>query len=367
MIADPEGFLRPQVDTVHCTDCGLCLKACPLLAEHDIPARVNPPQVYAAWHLDGDIRRQSSSGGVFTALAEEVLADNGAIVGAAFDDSMVVRHVLVEDFNGLALLRGSKYVQSEIASELYLQIQTFLNQGRRILFSGTPCQVAALRNFLHQDYESLLCCDLLCHGVPSPEWFKQYLTSLRKGSFKITRLSFRDKQEGWKRFGIRKTWNDGSCSFETIFADPFVTSFEKNYCLRQSCYTCKFTSTIRQGDITIADYWGVANKYPEYDPADKGTSLLLINTAKGQTWLRRCEDRLFLGKGDLEHAIAGNPHLARSAVKPPERDTFFHDLAVLSVPELRGKYRLYPPVPRPLWIRALGYIGRTLKKGGVSS
>jgi hypothetical protein len=147
-----------------------------------------------------------------------------------------------------------------------------------------------------------------------------------------------------------------------MHTDPFMESFLKNYCLRASCYSCKFTTTTRQGDITLADYWGVANKYPEYDRDDKGTSLLLINTAKGQDLIHLCEQNLFLGRGDLEHAIAGNRVLVRSAMKPPERDTFLQDLSALSVSELRIKYKLHPPGPQPLWRRALGFIKRSLKQ-----
>ena len=362
MRIDAEGFLYPEVDATHCTDCGLCLKTCPWQTVRDFEGRVIPPQVYAAWHLDQDIRRKSSSGGVFTALAEEILSRGGAIVGAAFDENMVVRHMLVENTNGLEPLRGSKYVQSEISSELYSQIRNLLNQGRYLLFSGTPCQVAGLRNFLGQDYETLYCCDFLCHGVPSPGWFKTYLTSIRKGSLSVSSFAFRDKKTGWKRSGVRKIWSDGSFSFDGMYADPFMVSFLRNYCLRECCYVCKFTTSVRQGHITIADYWGVATKYPEYDRDNKGTSLLLINTAKGQGLLRQCKQRIFLGQGDLEHAIAGNAVLSRSASRPPQRDVFFRDMLSSSVSELRCKYELYPPPKRPLWRRAFGFIMRHLKR-----
>lgn len=362
MLTDSEGFPSPVVDAAHCTDCGLCLQICPWQTVRGCEDRIIPPQVYAAWHLNQDIRRQSSSGGVFTALAEDILSRGGAIVGAAFDEDMVVRHVLVEDANGLARLRGSKYVQSEIPDELYIQIRNLLNQGRYLLFSGTPCQVAGLNNFLGKDFENLYCCDLVCHGVPSPGWFKKYLYSLSKENSPVIQFSFRDKKTGWKRFGIKKTWADGCSTFESLYSDPYLASFLRNYCLRASCYACKFTTTARQGDITLADYWGVATKYPEYDRDDRGTSLLLVNSKKGKMWLNHCEQSLFTGVADLEHATAANPQLCRPVFMPPERLTFFRDMLTLSVIELRGKYQLYPPPKRPLLLRGFGFIMRRLKR-----
>jgi len=362
MLADAEGFLCPQLDTTCCSGCGLCRKVCPWQTTSIISERVSPPQVHAAWHLDKNIRYLSSSGGVFTAFSEQILSAGGAVVGAAFDEGMVVRHILVEDTDGLARLRGSKYVQSEIPTELFSRIDNLLGQDRRILFSGTPCQVAALRNYLGQDHETLLCCDLICHGVPSPGLFRKHLDSQCKETVPIASFEFRNKKKGWKHFGIKKTWKDASASFESMYEDPFMASFLRNYCLRGSCYGCKFTTTTRQGDITIADYWGVATKYPEYDREDRGTSLLLINTTKGQNLLRKCENELFVGIGDLDHAVTHNPMLSRPASKPPERDTFLRDMSSMTVAALRTKYHLYPPVPRPFWLRVLGFIKRNLCK-----
>lgn len=358
MTPSVEGFLYPEIDTDRCTECGLCTETCPWLNQPEIYERIFPPQVYAAWHLNDEIRRQSSSGGVFTALADEILARGGAVVGAAFGENMVVRHVLVEDTDNLARLQGSKYVQSEIAPELFLRVRTLLTQGRHLLFTGTPCQVAALRSYLRKDYKTLLCCDLICHGVPSPGWFQKYISDLSKGKRAITSFDFRYKENGWKQFRVRKTWNDGSSKVDTLNRDPFMDSFLKNYSLRESCYSCKFTTTTRMGDITLADYWKVSTKYPEYDRDDKGTSLLLINSKKGQAWITHCQNNLFLGEGDLDHAIAGNHMLTRPAVKPPERETFFLDMSGLTVHELRKKYQLHP---RPFWRRVFGFVQRRLK------
>lgn len=361
MKANTEGFLYPEVDPTHCSGCGLCVETCPWMNQPQITNAFSPPRVYAAWHLNDETRRLSSSGGVFTAIADAILEQGGCVAGAALDADMVCRHVLVEDSKNLDRLRGSKYVQSEMAPELFSRIAYELSQKRRLLFTGTPCQVAALRNYLGQDYENLLCCDLVCHGVPSPAWLQKHLAESRKRSLPVISILFRDKTNGWKRFGVRKIYSDGSSGFKGMHADPYMASFLKNMCLRTSCYECKYTSIARQGDITLADYWKVATKYPEYDREDKGTSLLLINSSKGWKWLDHCRATLFLGRGDLFHAMSGNPMLSRPATRPPERDTFMEDISILSVSELRKKYGLHP---RPLLQRGIGYIQRRLRQRG---
>ncbi len=199
MQPDDEGFLTPRVDAEACTECGLCLKTCPWLEQSSLAGRIAPPVVFAAWHTDDAVRRQSSSGGVFSALAEDILAQNGVVVGAAFDDQMVCRHIIIDNTDDLPHLRGSKYVQSNISINLLHTIRSELKSGRKVLFSGTPCQVAGLRNYLAKDYENLFCCDIICMGVPSPEWFKRYIETQTRNGHPISSVSFRDKRAGWKR------------------------------------------------------------------------------------------------------------------------------------------------------------------------
>jgi len=359
LVANTEGFLYPEVDIVRCTECGLCAGVCPWQNNLERSDRVAPPQVYAAWNLDAGIRRQSSSGGVFTALADSVLEHGGVVVGAAFDENMVCRHLLVEEGNGLAALRGSKYVQSEIPAELYQRIRSLLVNGRYLLFTGTPCQVAGLRNFLGKDFQNLFCVDLLCHGVPSPAWLRKYINESQTDTHRVTNIDFRDKETGWKRFKVKTKRSDGTSLIEGMFNNPYMASFLKDYALRESCYACKFTTTHRQGDLTIADFWKVATKYPEYDTEDKGTSLILVNSKKGQSWLNSCHSKLFIGMGDLEQAIFGNPMLARPACRPAARDSFYRHVSIMSVRQLRRKYRLHP---QPFWRRVLAGVNRRLKR-----
>lgn len=348
MQPDAEGFLIPVTDERICNDCGLCRKTCPVnllgtLAEAKVSHRqkTGPLSVFAAWHLDERIRLESSSGGVFTALADSILAQGGVVVGAAFDEQFVVRHILIESSAELHRLRGSKYVQSEIAQDLYRQIQDCLKQGRPVLFSGTPCQVAGLRGFLCKAYENLFCCDIICHGVPSPSLLESYVHSNLTADNELKRVSFRDKSKGWKKFCLRLFWHKGDLCVPQ--RDQYLAAFLRNYALRPSCFECQFTTVTRSGDLTLADFWGVAKKYPEYDRDDKGTSLVLVNTEKGRAWLNCCQSSLFLGPADLDTAITGNPMLVRSCPRPPERETFYLDLKTMPFEAMIRKYRLHGP------------------------
>lgn len=345
MCPDSEGFLRPEINADLCTGCHLCLKLCPVStnAQQQEASRKEPQSVFAAWHLDEDVRRKSSSGGVFTALAENVHAQGGVVVGAAFEPGLVVRHVLAENTADLERMRGSKYVQSEVSSALFRQIRLLLKQGRPVLFTGTPCQIAGVHSYLGKTRGELFTCDIACHGVPSPKLFARYVEEIKLKSGEVTNLSFRDKTIGWKNFGVLKTCVAGKSEFTPASSDSYMLAFLRDYALRPSCYICPYANTVRPGDLTLADFWGVVAKYPEYDRDDKGTSLILVNTEKGKLWLDACRQTLFLGPADLETAIAGNPILKQSTLHKPERHIFYHDLEELSYDALIAKYRLYPP------------------------
>ena len=359
MQPDSEGFLRPNINHSQCTSCHRCSATCPILqleyvgegskdtmlhvsvaSAQSVANEKQLPIVYAAWHLDSSIRYESSSGGVFTALADNILADGGAVAGAAFDDLLVVRHIIIEKVADLQRLRGSKYVQSEIAPAFLLRMRDLLEQGRKVLFSGTPCEVTGLRSFLNHPYDNLFCCDFICHGVPSPMLFKKYIQKDEVSRKQLTGVTFRDKTNGWKKFQISRQMQNGKKIIYDSMVDPYMSAFLKDYALRPSCYECHFKSTERVGDLTIADFWGVKKTYPEYDPDDKGTSLILVNNKKGSSWLLACHAMLFLGKADIKTAIAGNPSLVRPVSRPAQRDTFYIDLKVFSFTKVIEKYHL---------------------------
>ena len=350
MRPDEEGFPQPHIELSLCADCGLCRHLCPVNSKEvdrnteDLNEDVKKPlEVYAAWHLDETIRQESSSGGVFTALAESILAQGGVVVGAAFDEHLVVRHMAVDRSADLHRLRGSKYVQSQISPALYRQIRDLLQQRRPVLFSGVPCEVAGLRAFLARRYDDLYCCDLVCHGVPSPYFFARYVRYYTQNGNHLVGLSFRDKTTGWKNYSIRQHMKDGHSRLFAIFADPYMIAFLRNYALRRACYTCKFASTIRTGDLTLGDFWGVGKEYPDYDRDDEGTSLVLVNSRKGHTWLDICQSSLFLGQANLNASIVDNPTLVHPTSSSPQRNTFYLDLNTMSFAEFVREHHLYPP------------------------
>ncbi len=355
-----EGFIYPQINNLLCNDCGICQEICPVYkstisANHTSnPDEEKVPTVFAAWHLDDRVRKDSSSGGVFTALAEEVLSKKGVVVGAAFDETYTLRHILIDNNDGLEKLRGSKYLQSEIRPTLYKRIKEILEQNRILLFSGTPCQVAGLRSFLHKSYDNLICCDVACHGVPSPKVFDAYKKMLEKqNKAKVMRIAFRRKDSGWKKYSVLLSF-DNNTEYRSIYnEDPFMLGFLRNIYLRPSCYICQFARIDRPGDITLADFWGVGQKYPQYDKDDKGTSLILVNSSKGNLWFNQIKKSLFLGIADIDTAVGGNPILSQPSVRAQARDTFFRDLGQISFEKIIRKYQLYAPTLLQKYSRAI--------------
>lgn len=359
MERDGEGFLLPKIDAGRCHDCGLCLRTCPVGGSAGVLPE-SGPAVWAGWHRDEAVRAASSSGGVFTALADTVMRQGGVVVGAALSGDLRVRHCLVTDRGDLRCLRGSKYVQSEIPPELLHMVCHRLQAGQKVLFSGTPCEVAGLRQYLRIPYPQLVTCDLVCHGVPSPLVFVKYLAHCEESGGRIVAVEFRDKTKGWKRTGIRLSHAGGSSRLATLDRDPYSLAFLRNYNQRECCYRCRFANLRRPGDLTLGDYWGVGQRYPEYDREDRGTSLILANTVKGRALLSEAGSELILGTADLASALAGNPNLRQPSGRPPERDEFYRDLDALTFHQLVRKYRLRP---RLNWRRYAS--GLTRRLGGL--
>ncbi len=365
MVADPlEGFLSPRIDDDACNDCGLCEEACPIL---NVPAleRLMPTESYAAWNLDEEVRHRSSSGGMYSVFADHILQCEGVVFGAAFDEAFDVRHVAVHTKDELAGTRSSKYVQSHIA-ETYREAGALLANGRRVLFSGTPCQIAGLYGYLGADDERLLTCDLVCGGVPSPMVFEAHLAHLAaKYGSRIVSFNFRDKEgeAQWRTgYTLSISTEDGHTRQVRASDDQHMKAFSSRYIVRKACSTCPYATLPRPGDLTLADYWGLGRKVEFNHDMKEGVSLVLVNSRKGRAALDACQERSTCVKRSLAEAVEGNPRLQCPAGEHPKRTQFFADFHRLSYERLAGKYLKKRITPRRV-ARKLRYeLGRLLRR-----
>lgn len=343
MARDREGFARPAVDLEKCVRCGRCTAVCPILH----PLVQKPlPAAFAAWNRDDAVRRDSTSGGVFTALAEFVLEGGGVVFGAAFDGQQHLRHTACFCKEDLWRLRGAKYVQSDL-EDTFRTVKACL-ESRQVLFSGTPCQVDGLYRCLGGRPENLTTCDLVCHGVPSPGVWEDTARVLagRKG---LQAVRFRNKVTGWKDSHFTAVYDDGSVTSAPLFRTEYGHAFGRALFLRPSCYRCPYASINRPGDFTLGDFWGLR---PDELPGQQkwGVSLLLVNTAHGSHLF----DQLPLGRQafPVERAIAGNPRLASPTACPPDRAAFFAAYALEPFDAVRKRFLALPPLP----VRAAGKL-----------
>lgn len=279
---DERGFSYPQVNKDLCINCGLCDKVCPYLnsTRPSIPIKV-----ISAINPNDDIRMKSSSGGAFTMFATNTLNESGVVFGACFDKNYEVKHKFIEDVNEIDIFRGAKYTQS-IIGNTFNEVKSFLDQGRKVLFSGTGCQIAGLRKSLRKEYKNLMTIEIACHGVPSPRVWREYLDFVTNGhKEKIKFLSFRDKRYGWNNYGINITTTDGTI-YESARENIYLQSFLRNLCLRPSCTNCIAKRGASGSDIIIGDFWGVENFHPQqFD--NKGCSLIIVNTQNGMNLINK--------------------------------------------------------------------------------
>ena len=273
-----EGFMEPSINLEKCISCGICQKYCPMITNQS-PEPLNTTISYAAWSKNSHTRIKSSSGGVFTEIAKIILNEYGVVFGVIFDNYFKAKHISIENEEELILMRGSKYVQSHI-DDGYKKAVSIALQGRPVLFSGTPCQIAAMNLFIQSNPEiGIYTCEVICHGVPSESVFRSYLdyVSHLKNS-EPKEYSFRDKTLGWKKDGIKIIFNNGEEYYRNWFKDSFMIGFLRDIYLRPICYECPFAKIPRAADITLGDFWGVPKELD--DP--RGVSAVLINTPKGE-------------------------------------------------------------------------------------
>lgn len=357
MQRDEEGFLYPVIDEDACIRCGLCEKRCPALGVRT----QRRGRALAAYHKDENTRMESSSGGVFTALAHHVLSQGGVVFGAAFDEELQLSHIGVMSERELSQLRGSKYLQSD-ASDVLRSIESLAQLGTQVLFVGTPCQAAGLRAVLGQEMENVLIVDIVCHGTPSPGVFESYIRMLEKerGS-KVIHYAFRDKRLGWKNFSVAAQFADGGEYTGTQTEDPFMRSFLQNLCLRPSCAQCPYAGYARTGDITLADLWGAQKNLKEWDD-DKGLSLVFVNTGAGSKAMHAIEGEIRTTAVDPQKYLPFNPSI-ESACKPhARRERFLAAVASRGFSRDLVDKMLAPPT---IIERAVGKAKRILRKLGA--
>ncbi len=328
MTPNKEGFLYPKLEESLCIDCGLCSKICPELHTADSLNPIGYP--LAAQAKANGILDKSSSGGIFSVVAEHVLNKGGVVVGAELSENMKVRHVIVDNILELNKLCGSKYAQS-ITSNIYKNVKELLQKGRLVFFTGTPCQVSALKLYLRKPFKNLLTADLICHGVPSPLMFSmvvEYLEEKYKG--KVIDYQFRSKKlTGWSRVSACTMLINGKRKY--IYYDEmmraFFQAFLDGHVLRMDCYQCPFTRTERPGDFTMADFWSLNATNPKFPRQHRGVSMILVNTEKGKTIFEECSSHIHMESSDINVILSGfNYQLKHPTVLTSERNDIFNFL-----------------------------------------
>lgn len=321
MEPDSLGFLYPKVDNKKCVECGLCEKVCTFNEHYDKSLNLETgPVAYAVRHKEMRQIETSRSGAAFIAFSDWVLEQGGVVYGVGYKDHFRVVHKRAMTKEQRDEFKGSKYVQSDL-SNIFLQVKEDLKNGLIVLFSGTPCQTSGLNSFIGKKLrEKLILVDIVCHGVPSPYIWKDYLSYLeKKYNSKIIQLDFRNKKYGWSsHIETYKLKNK-----MVITGTTFTYMFFQHYMLRESCGVCHFTNTIRPSDITLADFWGWEKSVPEFNKDNKGCSLVLCNTSKGLSLFEQCKDKIDSIKVSINDCL--QPNLKRPSEIHPERINFEKD------------------------------------------
>lgn len=341
MVSDSEGFLYPNINKESCVECGVCERVCPVDKDNSINEKETFSGVaYAAIYGDDFVRKNSSSGGAFFVLAMYVLRNGGVVVGASFNkDCTVVSHRMIESVEDLNCLMRSKYVQSD-TSDIFKKVKMKLQAGRQCLFSGTPCQVEALKKYLGMyNTENLLSVDIFCHGVPSPGVWKKYIEEeilVRKTN--IVDVNFRNKDAGWKKGSISLFYEDGIFETRLHNDDPYMVAFKNNSILRPSCHNCSFKQLNHKADITLGDLWG-CDVFDESLFDNKGTSVIIVHTLKGKKVIEEVSEQFrLLKKVNIENVVEYNKAFIQSEPIHPKRNQYFFNLSKYPVSTLSKKY-----------------------------
>lgn len=352
-----EGFYYPRVNSQKCVSCGKCLKQCP---QYNIIPGNKESTCYAVIHNDSKVLKTSTSGGAFSLFAKEVIEKGGAVYGCSMekeDNTFVVRHIRVDNMSDLEKIKGSKYVQS-IIGDTFLKAKEDLEQNRMVLFSGTPCQIAGLKAFMQKDYPNLITCEVICHGVPSQKLFQKSIEYLEeKKKFEILSFKFRSKANKWAMFWEYNYVNQKKSNGNNVkIADenPYYMSFLNGECYRESCYLCNYAKKNRVADITMGDYWGVEELYPDFaDP--NGVSIVLINNSKSEEFFLSVKSEAKTKTVQLGSAISYNKNLVRPTCRPEKRDFAYKNILKSPV-EIFEKYPYRLPLKQQVKARLKSLI-----------
>ena len=323
MIEDKYGFKYPEINEKECIDCNLCKKVCPIINKVQYSKN---SYVYAIINKNDEVRKESSSGGFFSVVAEYVLDQKGIVFGAAYNDKYEVEHIGIESKNDIYMLRGAKYVQSNLENTFQF-VKKELLKKRIVLFSGTGCQVSGLKKYLQKEYDNLICMDLVCHGVPSPKIWKKYVenrTRIDNEEKLPKRVNMRSKETGWSRYSysIQFFYDEEKQYLQSSAKDSFMRAFISDLCSRPSCAKCEFKGINRNSDFTLGDYWGIWNQDLSMDD-NKGTSLVYVHSKKGREILEKIRNNIIIKKMNIDKSWEENPSVIYSSELHQQFDLFY--------------------------------------------
>lgn len=322
-VTDKEGFWYPFVDERKCNHCGYCMKRCPSL-NIDYFREKDEPKVYAVWSKSEQTRYESTSGGVFWEIAKNFIKSGGIVVGARWGtDWKSAEHYIAYDLEELAMLRGSKYIQSDTAG-IYKRVREELYRGRKVLFCGTPCHNAAMQIFLKEDLENIFYFDFICRSINSPLAFKAYISELEKQyDSTVKAVHLKSKKKGWQSLASQVLFENGEESLKDKNEDLWIKGFLKNdLYTRESCFQCQYRTLPRKtADITVGDFWGIKDEAP--DDMFRGISVVLVNTLRGQQLLDNVSENLIIKKKNIKDVLSGNFALLNSPKRTAKKQLFF--------------------------------------------
>ena len=360
MMPDFEGFFYPVIDPARCSGCGECKEMCVFQNGYAglFPHNSGIPKVFAAKHMNEEVRLLSSSGGVFSALSDHIIREGGLVVGASYGQDMSVSHQIHNSYDGRDRFRGSKYVQSNLG-DVFKEVMRYLKQGTTVLFSGTPCQTAGLQRYLQNTkVGNLYLCDLVCHGVPSPLMWQEHLIQLgKKAGYRVVGYNSRDKVNGWHTHTEKVVYSNGKCDFDTLRSQMHKILFYSGYILRPACYHCRYTNLHRPSDVTIADYWGIEGTLPDFDD-NRGVSLVLVNSDKGLELFERIKSSIIFCETELSDCL--QPQLQHPSERPLLREQFWQDYGAYGYERVIRWYAGYT-----LQNRAKHLVKRVLHEAGL--